>query len=186
MDFLECHESDTKLKWNNIETNTPIQFWSFRFRHCPEIESWSCVYRWFCISKQIKIKEICGTFGLSEVWWKLQTGKNLIDSHSTSAIFLNETLMKRTKCVVTQRNWFNYHVWSLLVAILRKCGFSKNWCRIGNGSFFKWILFLKWKHFDGELDRWTQASSDSEESDYWYGAKNRDRFWEIATLSPLV
>ena len=57
--------------------------------------------------------------------------------------FFIETLMKRTNYVVTEKNWFNCHVWSLLVAILRKCGFSKIWCRIGNGSFFRWILFLK-------------------------------------------
>ena len=63
---------------------------------------------------------------------------------------------------MTGKNWFNYHVWSLLVAILRKCGFSKIWCRIGNGRVFKWIPLLKWKHFVGELDIWTQASSDAE------------------------
>ena len=151
-----------KSKWNNIETNTPIQCWSFRFRHCREIESWSCVYRWFCISKQIKMKEICGIFGLSEVSWKLHTGEFLMDSNSTSPMFSIETLMKRTKYVVTEKNCFNYHVWSLLAAISRKCGFSINWCKIGNGSFFNWILFLKWKHFLGGFDRWTQASSDAE------------------------
>ena len=88
--------------------------------------------------------------------------KILIDSNSTSPICSNETLIKRTKYVVTEKNWFNYHVWALLLAILRKCGFSKIWWWIGNGSFFNWILFLKWKHFVGELDRWTQASSDVE------------------------
>ena len=151
-----------KSKWNNIETNTPIQYWSFRFRHCREIKSWSCVYKWLCISKEVEIKFFCDVFVLSEISWKLHTREFLMDSNSTSPMFLIETLMKRTKYVVTEKNCFNYHVWSLLVAILRNCGFSKIWCRMGNGSFFNWILFLNWKHFIGEFDRWPQASSDAE------------------------
>ena len=109
-----------------------------------------------------EINFFCEVFVLSEVSWKLHTGEFLMDSNSTSPMFSIETLMKRTKYVVTEKNCFNYHVWSLLAAILRNCGFSKIWCRMGNGSFFKWILFLKWKHFIGEFDRWTQASSDAE------------------------
>ena len=138
-----------KSKWNNIETNTPIQYWSFHFRPCREIKSWKCVYKWFCISKEVEIKIFCEVFVLSEVSWKLHTGEILMDSNSTSPIFSIETLMKRTK----------------------KCSHGENLLQLSRliltGSNFKKLWIFKNLMQDGKRKLFQVISISQVETLYW-------------------